>query len=290
MHVCAPGPVPAVEKKLLHDRSEQGYQPHLSAGEHSRLLSLRYGLLQSPVHLQVYAFLSPLIAVEKFPRTIEAATEDFGKMTEIVAREALSKPELMAGMNAVVGAWVAQPIAPEYIRLYEHVRRPGSTLLKTYLSIIYLRALRTVIGHTCSPAVMHEETARTLSDLVILGTEVRRLLGKWDRDFVGHLVMEAETRAAEDPAFDRALTYAAASFGKLRPQMSSIISSLGSAGHPISTTTAGPSAPLEGFPENYPSGGEVRFETDCARDWWGIPAHVALTLTLLQGPIPTIEP
>jgi hypothetical protein len=281
MHVSARTPTQTdlSEKPLLHDRIEPGCRPQLSKGERSRLVSTRHGLLQSPVHLKVFAFLSPLVTLGDFPKTLKAASEDFAKIVEIVAMEVFSNSELKAGIDEVSN-WVSQPIRPEYIGLYDSARRPGSTPLKTYLSVIYLRALRAVIAHTCAQAVIREEAAKLLRDLATLKTDVMRLLEKCGPNFVGHLLMETEIRAAEDPDLDRALTFAAAGFANLRPQMVTMLSNLDYGRYPNSTT-ASASLPYES-PENYPADCVDRLQSDCARDWWGIPAQVALIMTLLQ--------
>lgn len=258
---------PAGEKKVLHHRIEQGHHPDRSDAEEARLTSSRLVMLQSPVHLRVHAFLGPLIVVRKFPRTLRAASEDLTKIMEIVAAEVTTNPELKAGMD-VLGDWVGRPVPREYAGVYDHVRRSDSTPLKTYLSTVYLRALRTVIGHTCSAEVIQAEAAAILKDLTSLKEQTMERLEKCGPFFVSHLVMEAEARAAEDPDLDEALRFAATRFVTLKPHMAAILPEL-------------TQEDRLSF-ERYNSGDTIQFQSDAVRDWWAIPAHVALVMTLIQ--------
>jgi hypothetical protein len=267
MHVSRDEPAPL--KELLHEPSEQARHRSESAAEHARFVFTKRALHQSPDYFKALAFLSPLVQLGEFPRTIQAAREDFLKITEVMTQEALANPALKEGFDTV-GEWVARPIRPEFLALYDRVRRPNSSPLKTYLATVHLRALRTILSHTCGPEVIRGEAAVLISDLTNLKANVMRRLERCGEHFVGNLILEAETRAADSPAFERALSFAALSFARCRAPVAALLPA--AKGTPVG----------DEFPEAYADKSGLSFRGDCTHDWWCIPAHVGLILILVQ--------
>lgn len=261
-HVRAAGE--AYKKDLLHDRSEQSLRPGLSHGQRFNLAMLRHSMVSSPTYLKVFAYLTPLVVVDRFPRSVETAYKEFREVAELTAKEASGSTEFQKGL-VEVGALVSGPPQPDYQRLYDHARRPGWTPLKTFLSVVLLRAIRSVIAHTCTHDVFHSETVQLLSDHGQLKAQITEQMNRFGPEFIPQLVVETETRASDSEEFDRSLTFAADAFAKLGPHIAPIYPGSGPTTPPWESDAQG-----------------VHLVSDSGGHWWTIPAIAALGLVGLQ--------
>jgi hypothetical protein len=184
-----------------------------STSERERLIT-RYSLTTSPLYEPVHAYLAPLNLPPPTAEMEEEAHRTFEHLKISVTNRMAKDPELEAALNTIA-ALPQGTISDLYLAAFEDVRQPDSDITRTYVSVLYARALQHLGRHVERDKSTFLATAQRLfedSRATLAGTLA--YLEALHPDFVGHLVLEAEARRAENPFFHKRLERAAELFDR----------------------------------------------------------------------------
>ncbi|MGW6788542.1 hypothetical protein [Streptomyces chartreusis] len=184
-----------------------------NTSERDRLIT-RYALTTSPLYEAVHAYLAPLNLPPHSSEMEEEAHRTFDALKTSVTNRMAKDPELEAALNTIA-ALPQATISDFYRAAFEDVRQPDSDITRTYVSVLYARALQHLGRDVERDKSTFLATAQRLfedSRATLAGT--LDYLNALHPDFVGHLVLEAEARRAENPFFQERLEHAAELFDR----------------------------------------------------------------------------
>lgn len=178
-------------------------QAALAAGwdERTFMRRTRQFYLSDPVHLAVHRWLVPLGFPPPYRRSPEEADADFVRILGPVGEAVQSNPLLREAFMAL-SEHVGRPIRDGYLGLHGYYRRPQISPMQTYLSVVYARARASLRNSWVGSEDILADAGRWVDGAASQAKEIiQARLTELGPSFVGHLVMEAEYRAAEDPDF-----------------------------------------------------------------------------------------
>ncbi|MGW1957572.1 hypothetical protein ACWCPI_33275 [Streptomyces sp. NPDC001920] len=144
----------------------------------------------------------------------EEAHRTFEQLKTSVTNRMQKDPGLQAALETIA-ALPQATISDFYLAAFEDVRQPDSDITRTYVSVLYARVLQHLGRHVERDRSTFLATAQRLfedSRATLAGT--LGYLEALHPDFVGHLVLEAEARRAENPFFQERLEHAAELFDR----------------------------------------------------------------------------
>jgi hypothetical protein len=153
----------------------------------------------------VQEWLAPISVFESYQQYARTAAEAHETFQALLKRVAAALPgnEGFRQLHDEIAAFVSQPVAELHLLLGQHWRRENDTPLKTYLAAVYARALHFLRDPILKGQEGAAEIERRLtgdqSEAAVL--HLRRRLHNLGPRFLGHLLMEADCRAAEDADF-----------------------------------------------------------------------------------------
>jgi hypothetical protein len=220
------------------------------------ILKMRRALLGDPLSLQTYTWLRPvyLQPPKNFPVAV-AKTAIAGMVSALepmVKKDGKLGPALQS-----VSRFISAPVAPHYVKAFETIKRPKSSLLGTFVSVVYARAMLLL-------AISDKDSGKIVAEVKDVLTDPKSFVdrylaeqGKLDEYFTGHLVTMAELEARLDPHFEKVLEQAGALFVEThRPSQSSR--------NPLTEP-----------------GSRLELLNDAADSaWWRLPISLAFTMTV----------
>jgi hypothetical protein len=226
-----------------------------SPKDRDKILGTRRDLLGDPLSVEVFTWLRPVYIHPKgpFPST-KARTTMAGIVS--VLEPAAKKEGKIGAVCRSLSKLVSTPLAPQYVKGFESIKRPKSSLLGTFISVVYARALMLVASSA-------DEGAKVLpcfKDILASPAKFEKGLaphGMLHEHFVGHLVTLAEIEAQLDPYFQKVLHRSANLFVEThRP------------GKDSSNPLVDPKSGVELLGGNHES------------SWWWLPTGAAFALTV----------
>ncbi|WAS96589.1 hypothetical protein [Nannocystis punicea] len=182
----------------------------------SQMKRLRNAQMLDPVSLHVYKWLVPITAPEvvfRYGRTEAEAHGTFRQIARMVEAVIHDDPRFTR-LYDVLAEFASQPVSDLHLVIANHWRLPGYTPVKSYLAVVYARALHVLRNGWFSleeslPHVSSWLTGERV-DLAIQHLQAR--LEELGPRFFSQLVLETECRAAEDPDFEDRLDRAILAF------------------------------------------------------------------------------
>jgi hypothetical protein len=171
---------------------------------------IRWFHMSGTVYPVVHRWLSPLSVYEPFMQYGRSQAEAHADLRKIAAAvgEAVGRDARLRQLLDTVAAYVATPIASNSVggqqrSLYLDSKRPGSTLLRTYVSAAYARGLHVLRGDWFRGLQSAPDIERWITGDWTDGavTHIQQKLTQLGPHFIGHLLLEAEHRAVQDPDF-----------------------------------------------------------------------------------------
>jgi hypothetical protein len=225
-----------------------------SAKERDMILGTRRDLLGDPLSVEVFSWLRPIYLRPK-ATSAEAFSKKMGELVTLL-EPAVKQNERVRSVVHSLSKIVSTPMAPQYVKGFESVKRLKATPFSTFVSLVYARALLLL-------AVTADEATRVIPCFKGIvanpekfenGLAPRKHLGE---HFVAHLITLAEIEAQLDPYFQKALKLSTQAFvATHRPN--------GEVANPLNDGTVG----LELLGEKHQS------------SWWWLPTGVAFALTI----------
>jgi hypothetical protein len=225
-----------------------------SVKNRDQILGTRRDLLGDPLSVEVFTWLRPMYLR---PASMSSATVP-KKMAEMVSllEPVAKKHERVGTAIQSLSKIVSAPLGPHYVKGFDSIKRPKSSLLGTFVSLVYGRALLLL-------AATADDAARVVpcfKDILASpekfekGLAPRKNLGE---HFVGHLITLAEIEAQLDPYFRKVLSRSAKVF----------------------VETHRPSQESED-PLADPKSGLDLLDSKHQSSWWWLPTGVAFALTI----------
>ncbi|MFI8433222.1 hypothetical protein ACIGJO_05675 [Streptomyces sp. NPDC079020] len=181
--------------------------------ERGRLIT-RYSLTTSPLYQPVHAYLAPLSLPPSSAEMEDKAHDTFENLKTSVTHRMEKDAGLQEALRKIAGLPLGN-VSDVYLAAFEDVRQPDSDFTRTYVSVLYARALqhlgrdveRDKSTFLATAQRLFEDSRGTLSGTL-------SYLESLHPDFVGHLVLEAEARRGENPFFRARLERAAELFDR----------------------------------------------------------------------------
>jgi len=178
------------------------------------VLATRRALLGDPLSLDVQAWMRPLYLgpmkklKEHAAKTAAAEVATvLGKMVSTLDPELKKQSHLQTAYRAING-FISAPLSAAYAKAFQTVKRPDSTVLSTFVSVVYARAVVLLLSSTLDGTNIVADLAKTLGNPHSAVEKFTAAQQKLDQNFVGHLVTLAEIEAQIDPHFQRTLVRA----------------------------------------------------------------------------------
>jgi len=219
------------------------------------LLSTRRALLADPLSLQVHAWLRRIYVHPPKHLPVEVAKTTLPQMIGVVEQQIKKEAKFGTALERV-SAFISSPIAPEYLKAFETVKRSKSSLLGTFISVVYGRALLLLVESRKESGAMVNELKDYVAGTSTFIDKYQETQGMLDRNFVGHLVTTAEIEAQLDPYFDNALQRSGALFVEAHRPAHERRNPFAEAGAAMQVLNEHPAA------------------------WWRLPASVAFAMTV----------
>jgi hypothetical protein len=176
-----------------------------------KLLSTRRDLLGDPLSIQVHAWMRPvyLSSSSKLPRAVANATLA-GMVT--VLKPTMKRDGKLGTALQRVSEFISKPLDPLYLKALESIKRPKSSLLGTFVSVVYARALRLLSASAMEGTNIVAEVKDIMTSPSVFIEKYFAAQGKLNERFIGHLVAISEIEAQLDPHFQIVLERAEQSF------------------------------------------------------------------------------
>jgi hypothetical protein len=166
-----------------------------------------------------------------------------------------SHPTVQRAAQSVT-KFISAPLSSHYSKGFELVKRAKSSVLGTFISIVYAKALLLLLSSPNSGHQVVADLKKTLASPESAIDEYLGSQGKLGEDFVGHLVTFSEIEAQVDPHFDKIMDQARKFFLQHKPRESTR--------DPLSDPKSGLDL--------------LKIEDDSA--WWRVPASLAFVMTV----------
>jgi len=175
------------------------------------IFSTRRALLGDPLSTQVQAWMRPVYwePPGKFPTAIAKTT--LAGMVNVLEPIVKKEGKLTSALDRV-SKFVSAPMGPQYVKAFEVVKRPESSLLGTFVSVVYARALLLLAASATEGVKIVSELKDILASPTTFVDKYMVAQGKLDEHFIGHLVNFAEIEAQLDPHFHKVLKHSAQLF------------------------------------------------------------------------------
>jgi hypothetical protein len=179
----------------------------------NEILSTRRALLGDPLSVQVYTWLRPVYLEPpgKFPTAIAKTT--IAGMVSVLEPMVKKEGKLGTALHSV-SKFISTPVGPQYVKAFEAIKRPKSSLLGTFVSVVYARALLLLAASAMEGVKVVAELKDILGNPATFVEKYLAAQGKLGEHFVGHMVTTAEIEAQLDPHFDKVLRHTGELFVK----------------------------------------------------------------------------
>jgi len=168
------------------------------------LLSTRRALLADPLSLQVHTWLRRIYVHPPKTVTTEVAKTTLPRMVAVLGDQIKKEARFGAALEQV-SAFISSPVSPQYVQAFETVKRTHSSIVGTFISIVYGRTLLLLVESQKESGAIVDELQKFVEGAPTFIDQYHEAQGALDRNFVGHLVATAEIEAQLDPYFDNAL-------------------------------------------------------------------------------------
>lgn len=219
------------------------------------MLSTRRSLLADPVSLQVHAWLRRIYVHPPKKLTTTVAHDVFPKMVAVLQSKIETNAKLRDALDSLA-TFIAAPVPQEYVAAFDNVKRPGSTMLRTFISVVYGRALLILVDSQKDSDATVRELEAFLDGSPEFIEKYSHTAGTLDRNFIGHLVTTAEIEAQLDPYMANALERSGALFPEIHRPAREHNNPFADAGSALHVLNESPKA------------------------WWRLPAGVAFAMTV----------
>jgi hypothetical protein len=181
-----------------------------SAENWNKVLRTRRALLADPLSVAVHRWLRRAYW-EPSKRSLPAATAAMAGMVSQLEPLLEKHPPLGTALQSV-SRFISRPVAKEYAEAFESVKRPEASLLNTFVSVVYARALMLLMYSGKDNSKIQGEVGDVLANPASFISEYEESQKKLDESFVSHLIAAAEIEAQLDPHFRNVLERSAALF------------------------------------------------------------------------------
>ena len=188
--------------------SEAGRLSH-----HQALLSTRRALLADPVSVQVQTWMRRIYVHPPKTLTTVVAKTTMLQMVGIIDAQ-IKKEQNFGHALQAVARFISAPVPLKYVNAFDAVKRPKSSMLGTFISVVYGRALLLLVESQKESDAVVTELEEFLAGAPTFIGRYEQMQGMLDRNFVGHLIATAEVEAQLDPYFANALERSGALFWK----------------------------------------------------------------------------
>lgn len=178
------------------------------------VLATRRALLGDPLSLDVQAWMRPLyigpmnkLKEHAAKTAVAGIVTVLAKMVSTVDPELKKQSRLQTAYREVT-AFISAPLSSEYAKAFQTVKRPDSSVLSTFVSVVYARAVVLLLSSSMDGPKIIADLAETLGNP---GSAIDKFMSaqqKLDKNFVGHLVTLSEIEAQIDPHFQGILSRA----------------------------------------------------------------------------------
>jgi hypothetical protein len=178
---------------------------------HEKLLGTRRDLLADPLSIQVHACMRQIYLEPsgKFPRSVAKTT--LSGMVSALKPSTKRDGKLGAALQSV-SKFISKPVDSEYVKAFEAIKRPNASLLGTFISVVYARALRLLSASASDETHIITEVKELLTSPSAIIEKYNAAQGKLDERFIGHLVTMSEVETHLDPHFQIVLERCEQSF------------------------------------------------------------------------------
>lgn len=222
--------------------------------ERDKVLATRRDLLGDPLSTEVQSWLRPIY----LRPSAKAITNMTSKIVEMVSMlgPMTKKAESVGTAVQQLSAFVSRPLGPQYLKMFEIVKRPQASVLRTFVSVTYARALL-LLAATAEDAAKVVPCFKDILSRPGSFEQGLRPYKKLDEHFVGHLIALTEIEAQLDPYIRTVLWHSAELFVNThRPHHDST--------NPLADQKSG----LDLLSSKH------------QESWWWLPAGVAFSLTI----------
>lgn len=176
------------------------------------LLSTRRSLLADPLSIPVLTWLRRIYVHPAKALTPVVAKTTMLKMTELIEAHINRDQSFGNALQSVV-QFIAAPVPDKYVNAFDAVKRPRSSMLGTFISVVYGRALLLLVESRKDSNAVTAELEEFLKGAPTFIRSYEQKQAALQGDFIGHLIVTAEIEAQLDQHyFANALDHSKALF------------------------------------------------------------------------------